>query len=189
MAYSALIAAIQAGRSLMMEYLVELQFTSGTMNVWTGVGPFRDLNGLLWQGIGQLGSISDFDRNLVSGQTPTLSLSGVDPTIAAKALAASSEIKGNWFRIYEQYFDLNTLAPVDKPAARYAGIMDRATMTSTASEATIKITTTTLLYRRRRVALAYLSDGTQQTLYPGDRGCSEIARLVQATEIWPGYNG
>lgn len=189
MARSALVAALQAGRSLMLEYLVEMRFASGTMYVWTGVGPFRDANGQVWQGIGRLGSISDFDRNLVSGQTPTLALSGVDPTIAARALAASSEIKGRWFRIFEQYFDLKTLAPVDVPSAVYAGIMDRATMTATGLEATIKVTTTTLLFRRRRVALAYLSDGTQQTLYPGDTGFSEMARLVQASEIWPGYNG
>lgn len=188
-AYPALVAAIQRQASLKVAHLVEMRFASGTMHVWTGVGPFRDANGQEWKGIGQLGAIGDFDRQLVPGSTPVLTLSGVDLNIAARAMAASHEIKGRVFKIFEQYFDLDTSQPVDVPQALYVGLMDRATMKTAASTATITVTSVTLIHRRRRVGLSDLSDASQQTLYPGDTGCSEIARLVQATEIWPGYSG
>jgi hypothetical protein len=188
MAYSQLIRAIQAQSTLYLSHLVRLDFTSGTEYVWTGVGLFRDNKGQVWKGLGELASITDFDRDIVSGQTPTFSLSGVDPAMAARALASSSEIKGRWFTIFEHYFN-DTWAPLDDPKAIMVGLMDRATSTVTADKATISIATLTCLHRRRRPALAYLSDATQQTLYPGDRGCSEIPRLVHADEIWPGYNG
>jgi hypothetical protein len=184
--YPDLVRAIQQRQQLFVALLVQLGFTSGTMYVWTGPGPLKDANGQVWQGVGNLGTVSDLERALVSSQTPTLTLSGIDPEIAARALAASHEVKGQPCIIFEQYFDEN-LAPVDKPIAIWNGLMDRAKITSDVSASTITVSTVTLLYRRRRPALAYLSDATQQSRYPGDFGCSEISRLVQATENWPTY--
>lgn len=199
MAYPALVRAIQARRAVKRAILVELQFKSGTMRVWPGPGPLRTYDPaapdpataapLVWQGVGQVGGISDFDRAVVPQQSPTLTLSGVDPVIAARAVAGADEMVRRPVRIWEQYFDPETSALVDIPVFLGAFLMDAPTMTTTANTATISVPTVSLLYRRRRVALAYLSDATQQTLYPGDTGCSELARLVQATEIWPGYNG
>jgi hypothetical protein len=189
MGYSAVIQAIQQGHSVYQAYLVKLEFRSQTMFLWLGSGPFKDANGQVWQGLGQLAAISDFDRDVVSGQTPTLTLSGVDPQLASAALASSSEIKGRWVTIFDQYFDGSTLGYLEAPKAVFTGLMDRATMQIEAAKASISVTTLTALYRRRRPALAYLSDATQRTLYPADAGLSEIGRLVQATEIWPGYNG
>lgn len=184
--YPDLVRAIQQRRQLFVALLVRLDFTSGTMFVWTGPGPLQDANGQVWQGLGQLGQVSDVDRALVSSATPTLSLSGVDPVIAARALAAPQEIKGRAAVIFEQYFDEN-LTLVDKPVALWNGLMDRAKIANDGTTSVITVNTVTLLYRRRRPALAYLSDATQRSLYPNDSGCSEIARLVQATENWPNY--
>lgn len=185
-AYPDLVRAMQQRPQLLRDLLVKLDFTSGPMFVWTGVGPFQDLNGQIWQGLGQLGQVSDLDRSLVSSQTPTLSLSGVDPVIAARSLAAPQEIKGRVAIIFEQYFEVD-LSPIDQPIALWNGLMDRAKISTEVATSVITVSTVTLLYRRRRPALAYLSDATQQSLYPGDTGCSEIARLVQATENWPNY--
>lgn len=184
--YPDLVRAIQQRRQFFVALLVKLDFTSGPMFVWTGPGPLQDTNGQVWQGLGQLGQVSDIDRALVSSQTPTLSLSGVDPVLAGRALAASQEVKGRAAVIFEQYYDEN-IAPIEKPVAIWNGLMDRAKISTGAATSVISVSTVTLLYRRRRPALAYLSDATQQTLYPGDTGCSEIARLVQATENWPNY--
>jgi hypothetical protein len=186
MGYSAIIQAIQQKRSVYQAYLVKMEMKSQTFYLWMGYGPFRDSTGQVWQGMGQLASISDFDREVVSGQTPTLVLSGVDLQLASAALKSSAEIKGRWVTIFDQYFDEN-LAPLETPKAVFAGLMDRATVTVTADKASISVSTLTALYRRRRPALAYLSDATQRVLYPNDSGLSEIGRLVQATEIWPGY--
>lgn len=187
MGYSAIIQAIQQRRSVFQAYLVKLEMKSQTLYLWMGYGPFKDLNNQVWQGLGQLGSISDFDRDVVSGQTPTLVLSGVDPVLAVAALGDGAEFKGRWVTIFDQYFDEN-LAPLETPKAVFTGLMDRATTQIDSEKATISVNTLTALYRRRRPALAYLSDATQRVRFPADAGFSEIGRLVQATEIWPGYN-
>ncbi|MFK5596492.1 hypothetical protein ACFZ8E_05740 [Methylobacterium sp. HMF5984] len=198
MSYPALVAAIQRQAALKLAICVRLDFTSGPMLVWNGPGPLATLDPfaanpysaprIVWQGVGQLGSVSDIDRALVSSQTPTLTMSGVDPVVAARALAGSHEVKGRGVRIFEQYFDADTSQVVDMPFSLWTGLMDRPQIATQASQSTVTVSTVTLLYRRRRPALAYLSDSTQQALYPGDAGCSEMARLVQATENWPAYS-
>ena len=188
MRYPALVAAIQQQRTLRMAHLVRLDFASQTMWVWDGVGPLRTIDGQVWQGIGQLGQISDVDRALVSAAAPTLTLSGVDPGLIAKTLAASAETKGRPARIFEQYFDNDTLQPIDGPLVLYAGVMDRMTVTASGpGTRSITVSLVTLLYNRRRPAFAYLSDRSQQKLHPGDLGCSQIPQLVQADPKWPTY--
>ena len=183
--YPALVAAIQQQRSLRMAHLVRLDFASQTMWLWDGVGALATADGQVWQGVGQLGQISDVDRALVAAASPTLTLSGVDPALIAKTLAASAETKGRPARIFEQYFDSETLQLVDVPLALYTGLMDRMTISATGpATRSITVSLVTLLYNRRRPAYAYLSDRSQQTLHPGDLGCSQIP---QADPKWPNY--
>jgi hypothetical protein len=186
-AYSALIQAVQARRGLFRTILVRLEFASETMQVWLGQGPLRTLDGAYWQGIGQIGKISEIDRQLVSSSTPTLSLSGVDTDVLAKALASESEVKGRSVSIFEQYFD-DDHSLVDNPLPLWVGIMDQMRITTDATTSTVAVTTAGLAYNRRRPSYAYLNDASQRRLYPGDRGCSELARLVQSTENWPAYS-
>lgn len=197
-AYPDLIRQIQQGRSVKKATLVQLDFLSGTERYWIGYGPLSTMTPgaadptnaprLTWQGLGQIGSVSDIDRTLTSPTPTTLALSGVDPTLAARALGANREIKGRGCRIFEQYFDLVTSQIVDVPVIMMSCLMDRTQITVTGpSTCTISVTTTSLLFRRRRPAQAYLSDATQQVLHPGDNGARSIPILTQKTANWPTY--
>lgn len=192
--YPDLVRALQQRRTVVHAPCIRLDFASETRWLWPGVGPLRTANPggagtVTWQGVGALGRISDVERMLVpTGGGPILTLSGVDPSLVARTLAASSEVKGRPVRIFEQYFDPDTLARVDQPVAIYSGLMDRMKIKIDGpSTRTITLTTVTLLYRRRRPACAYLSDADQRALYAGDYGASEIPALQQRTLQWPNY--
>lgn len=184
----ATIAALQQGRTVRPIRLVRLDFASETKRVHQGFGPIRTADGQVWSGLGELGQISEIDRAVVpSGGAPvTLTLSGVEPSLIAKTLAASSEVKGRPVRIFDQHFN-DDLGLLDAPLAILTALMDRMSMQDDGATATITVTTVTLLYNRRRPAFGYLNAASQRKLYPADGGADQLSRLVQATEKWPQY--
>lgn len=181
------IAALQRGSTVRVARLVQLDFASGIQRLHQGAGPLRTADGAIWSGLGELGQIGDIEHDVVpSGGAPSLSLSGVDPSLIAKALAASSETKGRPARIFDQHFDENW-GLLDAPFAVYVGLMDRMTIADNGDTATITVSLVTLLYNRRRPAYGYLNQASQSRLHPGDVGLSDIQALVQRNRAWPSY--
>lgn len=189
---------MQQGQTVRAVRLVQLMFASETKRVHQGAGPIRTADPnfplgtpvppVVWSGLGELGQISDIDRSLVptSGSPFTLSLSGVDPGLIPKTLAASSETKGRPVQLFDQNYD-ESLAPLDKPYAVAVALMDRMILQDDGATAIISVNTVTLLYNRRRPAFGYLNAASQRRLYPNDGGADQLSRLVQATERWPAY--
>ena len=184
----ATLAALQQGRTVRPVRLVQLEFASETKRVHQGFGPIRTADGAVWSGLGELGQISEIDRAVVptGGAPVTLTLSGVEPGLIAKSLAASAEVKGRPVRIFDQHFN-DDLGLLDAPLAVLTSLMDRMTLQDDGNTATITVTTVTLLYNRRRPAFGYLNAASQRRLYPNDGGADQLSRLVQATERWPAY--
>lgn len=183
----ATLAALQEARTVRMARLVRLDFTSGSQFLHQGCGPLRTADGQVWQGIGQLGQISDIDRAVVpTGGAPTLTLSGVDPGLIAKTFQASSEVKGRPASIFDQHFN-DDLGLLDAPMAICSGLMDRMVISDQGDTATITVSLVTLLHNRRRPAFAYLNAASQRRLFPGDGGADQIPRLAADTQRWPLY--
>lgn len=183
----ATLAALQQGQVVRVMRLVRMDFASETIRVHQAAGPLRTADDQVWSGLGELGTISDIDRAVVpSGGSPSLTLSGVEPALIAKTLAASSEVKGRPVRIFDQHFS-DDLGLLDAPLAIWSGLMDRMTIQDSGGTAAITVTTVTLLYNRRRPAFGYLNAASQRRLYPNDGGADQLSRLVQATEAWPSY--
>lgn len=189
------IAAWNRGETVTVTRLVRLDFASGPMFLHTGFGPLAtrapgNAGGpitTVWQGVGQVGQISDIERAVVpSGGAPTLTLSGVDPSLIAKTLGDPADYKGRPALIFEQFFDAQP-AVLDAPLAIYAGLMDRLSAAHTPEETKITLALVTPLYKRRRPAYAYLSAANQRSLYPGDQGANEIPRIPQTVLKWPQY--
>ncbi|GJD41304.1 hypothetical protein [Methylobacterium bullatum] len=184
------LAALQRGQTVRVARLVQLDFATQTKLLHQGAGPLRTADGRIWSGIGELGQISDIDRAVVpTGGSPTLTLSGVEPDLIAKTLAASAEVKGRPVRIYDQHYTETggNIVLADVPLAIYSGLMDRISIADQGATATISVVTVTLLYNRRRPAFGYLNPASQERLHPGDGGCRQIARLTQANEKFPTY--
>lgn len=188
----ATLAALQRGEIVRAARLVQLDFTSQTMRLHQGFGPIvtQDPDSptgplVTWDGLGQLGKISDIDRSLVpGGGAPSLSLSGVDPGLVDKTLAAASEVKGQPCRIFEQMY-AEDWSRLDAPFAVYSGMMDDMVLDVKGNTATITVTLLTLLYNRRRPAYGFLNDASQKRLHPGDTGAADIPALVARNRIWP----
>lgn len=181
------IAALQQGQVVSVMRLVRMDFASQTIRVHQGAGPVRTADGQIWSGLGELGQISDIDRAVVpSGGSPSLTLSGVDPDLIAKTMAAADETKGRPVRIFDQHFTGEGQL-LDAPLAIWSGLMDRMTIQDSGATAAITVTTVTLLYNRRRPAFGYLNAASQRRLYPDDGGADQLSRLVQASEKWPQY--
>ena len=67
-------------------YAVNLDFDSGDVNVWTGVGDFAGSDGITYTGVGELLSISNIEENNELASTNlTLSISGLNEKIVEYA--------------------------------------------------------------------------------------------------------
>src|SRR5690348_7935183 len=72
---------------------VQIQFTSGTSYIWSGIGDVV-WNGVTWIGVGQFGGISTMtESSEIAANGITLSLSGIDPTLIGQAL---NEVRQNY---------------------------------------------------------------------------------------------
>lgn len=180
------IAAMLQGRRVHCDFLVKFDFLSGPMYLWQGFGTLRTNNGTNWQGIGQLGQISDLE-SAIGGNAPQakFTLSGVDQKLIASALDQQDEIYGRDCNVYIQFFD-SEFNCLDNPYVTWAGTMDQMRVRQSGpSECQVDLTAETLFARRSLPPLGNLTDREQQRFFPGDNGLTFIPSLMSKTAIWP----
>lgn len=178
------IAAVLAGRVVRLDFLAMFDFKSGPMYLWQGFGTLQTNDSHNWQGIGQLGQISDLESS-IGGNAPQarFTLSGVDPTILAEGLDAQ-EIYGRNCNVYMQFFDANFNC-LDNPYVVWAGLMDMVKITQNVDTCQVELTAETIFARRSKPPLGMLSDREQQKFFPGDNSLAGIPSLMNKTAIWP----
>ena len=178
------VRAFLAGESVNATLLVEFAFLSGTIRVHPGFGIIT-AGGQTWSGVQELGSVSAIE-SAIGGSAPvvTFALSGVDPTLLSKALAASQEVKGRDVTIYMAFFD-DGWQPFDVPYAIWLGTMDVMRVKANVTERVVEVTAETLFARRGLPPFGYLSDRDQQRLYAGDRGLEDVPAMASRTVTWP----
>jgi hypothetical protein len=179
------ISSVLAGKVVRLDLLVMFDFLSGAMRLWQGFGTLHTNDGNDWQGIGQLGQISDLE-SAIGGTAPQAKfvLSGVDPQILADALDQQNEIYGRNCNVYMQFFDDNFNC-LDKPYVIWAGLMDTIRITQNVDGCQVEMTAETIFARRAKPPLGMLSDREQQMFFPGDNSLAGIPALMSKTAIWP----
>jgi hypothetical protein len=180
------IASVLAGRTVRCDFLVLFDFAITPMRVWQGFGTLVTLDTNEWQGIGQLGQISDLESS-IGGNSPqvTFTLSGVDTGIIADFLNGEDEVSNREVNVYMQFFDEN-FACLDNPYVVWTGIMDVISLKQTGPETcTVSLSAETIFARRALAPLGNLTDREQQQFFPGDTGLSLIPSLMSKTAIWP----
>lgn len=155
--------------------LVSMEFTSGTLRLWTGPGT------LVWNresfiGAGGLAGISAIRETTDTSPTGfSLSLNGVDPIYIALILTAFTP--GGAVNIWQGLLT-ETGALVSDPTLVARGTMDVPTIEDSGTSCTITVTVENALLRLKRPLNRRNTSQDQQQDHPGDRGFDYVP-LIQ----------
>ena len=159
----------------------------GIGRYWEGGTGNLSAGGYVWTGTGDLTSISGIE-SAMAGQAPqvTLGLSGVSAQAVARMASSEIDVSGRTAQIFVQFYDEATLEALDAPYSIYVGFMDvLSAKISGPTNSAIQVTCEGLFTGRARPPWGYLSDRSQQGLYPGDTGLQQMAAMQFAAPFWP----
>ena len=178
-ATSAFIAAASSPK-IQPALFVQVNFTSGPVYVWSGVGTLA-WNGAIWQGVGQFGIVSTIEEGAdVQARGITLTLSGINPTLLADVLTEYRQ--GLPALVYLGLFSEGNLIP--DPVCCWSGRTDQPTITMSGESATLAIACENRLVEMNiSVERRYTSED-QQIDYPGDLGFSFVNSIQDVTIFW-----
>ncbi len=178
----AMLTAIQAP-ILRPAIFAELNFVTGPVYMWSGLGPIT-WNSHTWAGIGSLLGISVAeDGSTVEAKGITVTLSGIDPSLLADSLQEFQV--GLPSRIYLGLFDgSSTPALIADPITAWAGKMDVPTIDVGGESAVIAIALESLLIEMNCPADRRYTLDDAQLDHPGDLGCMFTNSIQEITSYW-----
>lgn len=171
--------------------LVELEFGSGTVRMWSGYGVITTPDGREWHGAGNLGTIGAIEDTAESRATATvLELSGVGEPIATAdgetvdvlAIAHGETWQQRPGRVYFGVLDDNLRWIGDIVPLR-EGIMDRMEL-SEGSGANVRLTIESELIDNERPEAQRFTAENQRARYADDAFCDQIAALQDKSITW-----
>jgi hypothetical protein len=157
-------------------YAVEAQFTSGNVRLWTGYGD-RQIEGNTYTGAGSLLGISGLDEVAdLSAQSITVTLSGVDQTALALALAEPYQRR----RLRVLFGVVNSTTSVEL----FSGQMNTMTIEDTGSTSTISILVDSKLVELERASNRRYTSESQKSRHSTDTFFDYVARLQDRQLVW-----
>ncbi|MBZ5489138.1 hypothetical protein HW452_16585 [Halomonas aquamarina] len=181
--FSDAVVDLLARPTVQMAYAVELDFRDGWVRAHTGFGPLV-INGQTYEGVGSFGNVTPVREGLNSSSalSATLTLSGLDPSIIASALA--DRCRGRFGRLMIVAYDDNSDYAAD---VMISGFMDAPTMSYAGSEGenAISVTLTDRFVDWERVGTERWTDENQQSRHDGDRFFFAVGQMSD----WPIYWG
>ena len=161
---------------------VELDFESGFVRMWSGVGPI-DWNGRTWTGGGELLEISQIDETRsIEATSAAITLSGVPSTLVSIAYADFSQ--GRPARIWLGVLNVTTGAVLADPVQIFAGRMDTISDADSGDTATINVSVESNLADLDRIRARYFTDQDQQRIFSGDRSLRYIPSMQDRPVTW-----
>lgn len=180
-----MLAAIMAQR-VRLALLGEMEFRSGTLDVWTGTYP------LIWgaktfSGVGPFGSINRIAETADgSAQGVTMALSGVPNSLLAAAL--DEDYQGQPVHVWLACFDDNWTL-LDAPYKIFMGIMDIMTVQRGAPSGTISMQCESRMIELNRPRVRRYTQGDQQIDFPTDKGFSFVNSIQLLQLFWGNPSG
>lgn len=166
-------------------FLVQIDFDSGPLRLWSGVGPLSAL-GETWTGVGRLGSIGPVRegrdptaRGIVMELTIVPTPEVPDAPDAVLNIAEAEDYQGRPATVYQAMLDPDTGALIEDPFARFRGYLDTMDESEEPGRATIRIRAENRLIDLERPRLAHYTPEDQKARYPGDTFFDEVAGLQQ----------
>jgi hypothetical protein len=174
---TAALAAQFRAKGLKLVALVEIEFVSETMRMWSGYGTLS-WNSQSWLGMGSMGSISSITESSdIAANGVTLSLSGIDAKLLDESL---NEIRPNkrakvWFGAMDTVGKV-----VVDPYLAFQGFCDVPTVQDEGETCTISLTCEPRWLDRRARIWRYTAQD-QALLSPGDTGFRFLKDLDKQT--------
>lgn len=161
---------------------VELDFASGFIRLWSGVGPIT-WDGKTWTGGGQLLEVSSIEETkAVEATAASIQLSGVPSELVS--IAYSDFSQGRPARIWLGLLNVNNGSVLADPVQIFAGRMDTIGDSDAGSTATIAVSAESNLADLDRLRARYYTDQDQQRIFEGDRSLRYIPSMQDRSITW-----
>lgn len=179
------IEAQLTGATVVMAVLVEAEFASGAMRMWTGIGT-RTFGGREWKGIGSIIAISEITR-LQNGQADPFEITvmAAEDILRLGLTEFREEALDRALNVYLQFLNFEADTALGEPWQIRDGIMRGASLTVDQDSQTLSIKCDTLSSRRNRPPFGMLTDRDQKARFPGDRGLEFVHSLDGKEITWP----
>lgn len=166
-------------------WLVEMQFTSGTIRYTTAPVTIND-GTYDWTGLGNIVGVSAVgESEEVTGDSITLSMSIASTALIAASLGNVEYYRGQPVILYLQLLD-ETFKPVGTAVQRWVGLMDRVSIKRTqegGGSIEMRCSRSGIARMRNSVGLR-LTNEQQQARYAGDTGLQYVRTLIEQPSLW-----
>ena len=163
-------------------FAVDLDFSSGPLYVWTGVGDLI-IGSKTYLGVGTLLNISTVEETTeIEAKGASISMSGIPSSFLT--LALTEAYQGRECRIY--------FGMVNSPndyVEIFAGELDQMTILEEAETCTISVTAENVLIKLERPVVRRFTDQDQKSRYPNDKGLEFVASLQNKEIVWSRRDG
>ena len=161
--------------------LAELDFSSGFVRCWTGVGTLS-WGGNSWLGTGDFGGVSaPEEAGDLRATSITFSMSGIPNALVTSVLG--EHYRGRSAKLWWAFLDASNAIVAD-PFLIFGGRMDTVAILRGGESATVTVTAESRLVDLQRARIRRFNDQDQQQLYPGDLGFQFIAAIQNLTLVW-----
>lgn len=168
-----------SGEKLAPIGMVELEFDSGFMRMWTGIGELS-WSGFTWSGVGTLGQIGAIEETTeIRAVGVQLQLSGIPAEVLE--IANEEDWQSRPARIY--YAVLQGRSFVGEPLKIFEGLMDQMTLVE-GEQAAIRLSCESNQIDLERTKIRRYTAEELRSLYPDDKGLDGVAALQEVDILW-----
>ena len=160
---------------------VSLEFDSGTLNLWSGIGDFTGSDSLSYTGAGELLDIQNVEEdNELSSTNMTISISGLSANIVTYATTEDYQNRPMTIKMF--FFHPDTDDEIGN-VILFKGRMDTLTVVDGDSFSVVISAENKLIDLTRPKNLFYTAE-TQNFLYSGDKGLEFVGKIREQTVNW-----
>jgi len=170
-----------AKAQLALAFFVEIEVSSATIRVWSGVGS-KTWNAQTWTGVGEFGGVSPIAEETDAVATGiVLSLSGIPANLIGYAL---DEIRhGKKATVWLAALD-SAGAVIADPYASFSGWVDTCDIEESAETATIQVSVESELLRLQIPNERRFTHADQILDYASDKGFEYMTELQEKNLVW-----
>jgi len=160
---------------------VSLEFDSGTLNLWSGIGDFTGSDSLTYTGAGELLNIENVDEDKeLSSTNMTIGISGLSENIVTYATTEDYQNRPMTIKMF--FFHPDTDDEIGN-VILFKGRMDTLTVVDGDSFSVVISAENKLIDLTRPKNLFYTAE-TQNFLYSGDKGLEFVSKIREQTVNW-----